>query len=452
MEPVPLGERQSYALERRTLKLRVWVDEGYQRRVNWRIHVNAVIGRVNRYLEPAFGVTFEAEVKSWPRGGGPEDLEQVIEELVRHDAGDDVDHVVGLTGSLAIASFSHHELGLARHPGKHFVVRAMNGAEELKLLERIYPTLGKEERVGLLERRNAHKEVAVFVHEWAHNYGVMHDEGLSIMGMAYDNHAGSMSPQNAQILAAALAGQGPSPRMATPAADPEAADDRNALDEADERAARGDRRGAVEVLDARARLLPETAAARWLVLGQAYDRLGAFSRADEALARAENPEARARSTERRRQHGIHGIAPQDEPDATAAVAESHAALVEDETERAVRLVEKGLHRFPKLPGLFALRCGNALYAGRLRAAERACQAAIARWPETVFAHLFLGETHRQAGRLAAAATSLERALALDPGLQTAYQSLAWVYGQTGDRARLQALRSSYLARFGRSLD
>jgi tetratricopeptide (TPR) repeat protein len=447
-EPVS-AKPQVFGAAGRVLRARVYVDEGFQRRVHWREHVGEIVDRVNQVLSPAFGVTLEADVRPWPRATNIEELPAILSALYELDPGTDVDHVIGFTGALPFASESHHELGLATLPGKHFVMRAMNGAEELRLLEKYYPTLDHEDRRELLERRNAHKELAVFVHEWAHNHGAQHDgQPSSYLASGYSHIASHFSPENGRLIADAL-DRAPPPVAASSGRAVAPVDDARAIRDAE---ALPELRARLGALDEIALSLGDQDQDRWLVLASAYDRLGAFSRAEVAFGHAGQPASLEKLRVRRRQHGIKGIAAEREPETTQKVTAAFDALFDERYDDVRRLVAEGERVFPDLPAWPALRCGVELYEGRAQAGTKHCERALGRWEETVYAHFFLGEIQRQTRRPGPARTHLERAIALDPTLRAAYRPLAALYEAAAESDKLRALRTAHLHRFGRSLD
>jgi tetratricopeptide (TPR) repeat protein len=175
-------------------RVRVWVDQDYRRGPSWRKRALHLVARANAFLAPAFGVRLEATFEAWERQAGGEDLAAVLDELAAHDAGDGVEWVIGMTGAPATFTVSHHELGRAHVLGKHFVVRDMNDAEEARQLARVLDTLDEDERLALYAARKHHKELVVFLHEWAHTVGGLHERGDGrIMAPAYGAQAATLS-------------------------------------------------------------------------------------------------------------------------------------------------------------------------------------------------------------------------------------------------------------------
>jgi tetratricopeptide (TPR) repeat protein len=453
--PAPLRQPRPLATDRvRTLKVRVWADPAYRRGPLWREHLARVFARVNDYLRESLAVELEAEIKAWDEEVDASDLDRFLAELERHDPGEGVDHVIGMTSALPVLSSSLEMLGRAWSPGKHIVLRAMTDALEHEALAEALPTLTKTELDELHRARAAHKEDVVLLHEWAHNYGLEHEEGREhIMSPGYSHEASRFSDANLQLLTLAIAarreGRVDLPRAERPAA-PDAGFD-EAVARAAGQGAAGELREALAGLDAlRARASEPWQHGR---LGEAYLGLGAYSRALEELEGAKGlageAEVRANLVVMRRQRGVYGVPAHEEPEATAAVEAAHAAFAGGDKAKARRQVAEGLRRWKDLSGLLALRCALELEAGKTRAAEATCRRAVEAGDESVMAHYFSGHAQARAGKPAAAARHFERAIELDPGTAPAYEALAPLY--EGEPAKLDDLRRRYRERFRKSL-
>ena len=197
----PAGERPA---DRRILRIRIWVDEVYRRRPTWRKSVAELVAGANAYLEPSFGVTLEAEVVEWDVGGAPA-LPSLLRALLLRDRGADVDHVVGLTSGAPIRAQAHELIGLAAAPGKHFVVRVAGLGEELRYLRLERAGLDRAQRRALFERRRDHQDLAVFLHEWAHNYGALHGcERTSVMAASYHPRNATFDPASVRLIELSL--------------------------------------------------------------------------------------------------------------------------------------------------------------------------------------------------------------------------------------------------------
>lgn len=189
------------------LRLRVYADQDYRAQtIRWRQKLDLQIDRVNEVSVPLLGVEFEVvSANDWHRGSPPEDLEAILEELVALDAAVDVDWVVGLVTSLPAVTSSIHHLGVAVPGTRHFVMRGMNDEAEKRALDGALSGLGEKERDGVYLRRKAHKEVVVFLHEWAHTLGVDHvNDPRDVMFSSYDPEQATFSEATVRAIDAAL--------------------------------------------------------------------------------------------------------------------------------------------------------------------------------------------------------------------------------------------------------
>jgi|GEM_PF-4493208 len=197
MEPAELrlrdGPRRSGVGEVRVLRLRVYVSSDYRAQtLQWQAHLQRLIERVNRVTAGWPGVRFEVvEIRRWDRVSASASLEQLLQDLEKTDAGRDVDWVMGLAAAVPLMPTQIHNLGMARELGRHFVIRNLHDLAEYDLFRSALDEMSAGERDQLLSVRKAHKEVVVFLHEWAHTLGVLHARHWQrIMNPAY--HQGQM--------------------------------------------------------------------------------------------------------------------------------------------------------------------------------------------------------------------------------------------------------------------
>ena len=192
--------------EPKRFRVRVYVDQDYRQRPHWRDHASNLVRRANAYLAPAFGVALDAQFIDWKRSSPGQDLDVIVGELAALDEGFDVDWVIGLVAPPATFTIRHHELGMARILGRHFVVRDMNDAQEALQIHKAFDELPEQERTQLYAARKAHKELVVFLHEWAHSLGAIHERGEGrVMGNSYDSSASTFSEANAGVIERGLA-------------------------------------------------------------------------------------------------------------------------------------------------------------------------------------------------------------------------------------------------------
>jgi tetratricopeptide (TPR) repeat protein len=210
-EPAPLlGPRRDNAGAPALVRIRFYADEGYRSGgARWADRMKSQLAEMNRVVGPVFGLRFEGEsFRRWDRQGGSGPLVPVLEELERLDPGRDVDWVVGLCSPLPTLSMSFHDLGMARTLGKHFVLRGMSSLVEMQDFERIFTALDQADREKLYVRRKSHKEISVFLHEWAHTLGAPHvEDPTRIMSPGYSPRTSTFTVDDAQLIGASLVGR-----------------------------------------------------------------------------------------------------------------------------------------------------------------------------------------------------------------------------------------------------
>jgi hypothetical protein len=192
-----------------TVRIRFYADDEYRSSGGggrWQDRVRAMLGLLNQVVEPSFGVRFEGEsFRRWPRQGPSGALPPMLDQLEKMDAGPDVDWVVGLVSPLPLVSMSFHDLGCARVLGRHFVLRGMTSIAELDDFKRILPKLEQKDREALYGRRKSHKELSIFLHEWAHTLGGLHvQDATRIMGQSYSQRTSIFSVEDANLIGAGL--------------------------------------------------------------------------------------------------------------------------------------------------------------------------------------------------------------------------------------------------------
>ena len=78
----------------------------------------------------------------------------------------------------------------------------MDDEEEFRALEDAFKLLSPDERQRLYAERKAHKEVVVFLHEWGHSVGLLHDDDRAlIMNPSYDERQRTFSDFDKEVLA-----------------------------------------------------------------------------------------------------------------------------------------------------------------------------------------------------------------------------------------------------------
>lgn len=191
----------------RALSVRVYADEGFRsENLRWREKAEALFSAANRVVEPQLGVHFVAvDFVAWNRPSAHTDLAVALAELRDKDPGEDVDLVLGLVGSLNVVSASQEELGYAYAFGAQAVIRNMESPAELEALQATFKHLPDAERESLYQERKVHKEVSVFLHEWAHTLGAFHvSDTAFMMSPAYEPQQAQFAPETLKLLRLAL--------------------------------------------------------------------------------------------------------------------------------------------------------------------------------------------------------------------------------------------------------
>jgi hypothetical protein len=190
--------------EPRTIRLRVYADRDYRGlMMRWQPKVRAQIDRLNAVVGPVFNVRFEIEsFRDWDRSHIGLPFDPILGELEALDPAQEVDWVLGLTTPLRGVASSIHQIGFARVLGRHLLLRGMDDEQEFRALEASFTLLPPDERQKLYADRKAHKEVVVFLHEWGHSAGLLHDEDRAmIMNPAYDERQSAFSDFDKEVLA-----------------------------------------------------------------------------------------------------------------------------------------------------------------------------------------------------------------------------------------------------------
>lgn len=546
--PAPLELPSAPHHRARVLKARVYVDQAYRQGPVWRKRATHLIAEANGYLGPAFGVQLAAELVLWDRAAEGNTLGALLDELAAKDRGDDVAWVIGLVAAPPRFTRSHHELGIARLLGKHMIVRDMNDAEEAHAIDKALGTLEERDRIALYGVRKEHKQLVVFVHEWAHTLGAIHERADGrIMNPTYDVKASAFSESTARLIELGLAlrsirgddAQAENERevvrakmrallgedaelaesdwwaedrerlmvgldggtVAADSADasarsaklPKAAEwayrraaeamARDAWDEAwtelepiaeaygqvaeVQRLACGLAGQGVKALGAQAgcvRLLaiyaadPTTDSSAWIELAGLLLAQHQLSLADRALVRAGDDAAAKELAQRalslRRRAGLPpdgarvGIPIEAEAEYLARWSALYGQGAGGELAQILVGVDAALERYPKAPGLWALRCGALAVTGKTKKAREACALALAGWEDAVLAHFFSAQLGGKDGEVI---RHWERVVELDPEQESAWRALDERYRQAGRPDDRAALRKRFEERFGRPM-
>jgi tetratricopeptide (TPR) repeat protein len=102
-------------------------------------------------------------------------------------------------------------------------------------------------------------------------------------------------------------------------------------------------------------------------------------------------------------------------------------------------------------GIHAARCDLEIRRRRYPAARAQCREALRRYRDVSWAHYLTGLLDKHENRSSAAAQHFERAIALDPELQHAYQMASEVYAKLGRAADKKRIADAFRTKFGRDL-
>ncbi len=206
--PVTIDTELHAKTELLELKVRIWCDEQFRSMTpRWRDQVRARMNRVNGYLGTTLGVRLAVDaIEPWQRkGSDSSDLGGILWELHEHDDGKGVEWVIGLVAPPASVTTQIHHLGMAEPISKYFVVRGADDARDIKALDEWFDALSARERTNLYSRFKSHRELVVFLHEWAHTLGALHvNEPTDFMFERHDPKQAGFAEQALRYLRLAL--------------------------------------------------------------------------------------------------------------------------------------------------------------------------------------------------------------------------------------------------------
>jgi hypothetical protein len=194
LTPAPLPTEGEWPGELTTLTVRVLADDDYRaENLRWQQGFDDTLAYVNAVIGPMLGIRFTPAYGEWSHRAAGGTLTDGLDALHRADDGDGVFCVIGLTSALSLVSMDADQLGVADLPGRYMILRGFADRQERDVFEKIFREMEPEEREQLIEARRRHKLAAVFLHELAHNLGVPHEEGDTIMNPTYSHKWGEFS-------------------------------------------------------------------------------------------------------------------------------------------------------------------------------------------------------------------------------------------------------------------
>jgi metallopeptidase family M12-like protein len=182
-------------------RIRAYADEDYRAQDSeWQPTIVAQIQRASQITEADFGVRLEIDsVRPWHRPLRSAPLDEALEELYDIDAGHEVDWVVGYVSARADETGRAEIVGRAHMFGSHFVLRAME-SEADRTAVTSWTELTDLERAAMARDWRLHRETTVFLHEWAHTLGAVHEcEDKWIMAPKHTLMQSAFSPRSARL-------------------------------------------------------------------------------------------------------------------------------------------------------------------------------------------------------------------------------------------------------------
>lgn len=149
--------------------------------------------------------------------------------------------------------------------------------------------------------------------------------------------------------------------------------------------------------------------------------------------------------------GAKFVAPEDEGALVAGVRGALDAVYADKAAEAEKQLAQVAKRWPKAPGIAAVRCDLALRREQLAEARRQCAAALRGDDGQSWAHYLSGILALRGPDTAGGIAHLRKAIERDPELGQAWRALGKALQRTNDKAALDQLRIDYQAKFGQAL-
>jgi tetratricopeptide (TPR) repeat protein len=493
----------------RAIRVRVYADRDYRELVlRWRLKARTQIDRINSVVQPVFGVRFEIEsLREWDRSHVGQPLGSVLDEIEALDPAEEVDWVIGLATPLHGVATSVHQIGIAHVLARHFVLRGMDDEQEALAIERDLKLLSPEERTRLYAERKGHKEIVMFLHEWGHTLGLLHNEDRAVfMNPAYDNRQKAFSDFERSVMSLALARRlerrgelYPETADLLPlfesAPRDEGSDQERAelLDFARKRARGGGRhvagggggvgsdlsaadieaynraveaanagrleeawKGLSPVIQRAAERGKKVGGDTWLRLADLAAAAGALTAADQAAAHAGEHDpgvlklgAQIESTRHRialpLDSASRGVPPEREPAYVAGFRAVADVIATAPIAEARARLRGFADAFPGAPGADVLGCDLELKARRVAEATKSCEAALDKFKGATRALYLLGEIAAATHKPAAAERHMRQAIAMDPSDANPWRALAHLFRETRDRRRLAALAEEHQA-------
>ena len=420
------------------LGLHVYAGPDYRAQtIRWDRKFARQVELANEVIEPLFAVRFVIRsTQAWDRQNNSNDMRSLVEELEGMNPGGDDEWVVGLVTSLTFASATFDDLGVARTGGRHMVVRSLANYQERDAIYKLLNTLDKAERERLYIARRQHKELIVFLHEFAHTLDVPHHDfpGM-VMYSHYDPQTASFTAANEEFIKKALSKR--HERSQALARAEEVRGQISAFDEllVEARAAADGKATLALLASAETALtaLGDGHEERWGRLAALYQGQRAVSACERALGNSGQHRSRASIARWARQIRVRIGLPKDLASAGLSAATEPLYVTEMVAIRemiktgsfaaAATGCRRARKRFPRAPGVDVLACDVAMRQQKYREARKHCQRALASFERASWAHYVMALLDLRKRKRAAAIAHLRRALVIDPDLTPARAQL-----------------------------
>lgn len=189
----------------------------------------------------------------------------------------------------------------------------------------------------------------------------------------------------------------------------------------------------------------------WGALARAYQK-ASLPRAAERAAKRGGPDSVLTWVgEMQARYGTSiGVEEASEAQYLGAVMMGLKYVYASDMKRAKESADSLARSFPSSIGSALVQCEILLRQRHTKAAATACREVLARHPDNSWAHYLLGLLDAREGKNVSAIQFLEKAIAVDPTLKAAYQTLSKIYTRSKD-PRLEDVKARYKARFHNKL-
>jgi hypothetical protein len=205
---IEAGSAKAPTAAAHVFRVRIWASRSYvAQTLDWKAHVRALVDDVNQVLPGAIDARLDVEsLDSWDAAPKEDGTDAAMSALIESDPGEGVDAVVAMIGGVPKFTRDFHELGLGEVFGKHMVVRGTTSIDDQELIDNRFDQLDESERTRLRREYRRHRELAVFLHEYAHTLGAIHEAtSLTLMAPSYNRKASTFAPETLELMRVTVA-------------------------------------------------------------------------------------------------------------------------------------------------------------------------------------------------------------------------------------------------------